>query len=83
MSRDEQLDTVVVVRCAAAGCKSRLALIQTYCEMPTFGLIDAHGQRSHWRADLTRPATPAETAEYWRARARHAEAAATKNGEQI
>ena len=69
----ERLETVVMKRYGTDTEQGELALIVGACDAPTFNLLRLDGQRFHWRQDLTRPATPEETAEYWKQRALIAE----------
>jgi TolA-binding protein len=59
----------VVIRRMGVGDEESPTLIVAICDAPTFVLVDSAGNRYHWRQDLTRPATPTESIDYWRERA--------------
>jgi hypothetical protein len=70
----ERLGQVVVKRYGTGRENPReTAEIVAICDAPSFILVTTEGERYNWRQDLTRPATEAETINYWKRRAESAE----------
>lgn len=73
MSNLDLLGTVVMKRYGTGEIGKEACEVLSSLEEPSFQLVSVEGESFTWAQSLTRPATPEEAIEYWKARTRYAE----------